>query len=78
MVLAGMIVLLAGMMLVHYRLSAPTQTFEKLTALAALTKIASPSLSSAYYEPRLLSESSSHPAYPQMHSIDRTDFVYAR
>lgn len=78
MVLMGLVVILVGAMLTHYSISRDSQVYDKLSALTALTKIGSPSISSAYYEPRLLNESSSHSAYPQMPSIDRTDFVYAR
>ena len=46
--------------------------------ITRLTNISAPSLSVSYYEPRVLySEQASNPAYPQMQSIDRMDFIYA-
>jgi len=43
------------------------------------SKIASPSLSVAYYEPRILFfEAAVNPAYPQMQTINKMDLVYAK
>jgi len=47
--------------------------------IAALTHFAAPSLSVAYYAPRILfREDVSNPAYPQMPEINRMDFVYEK
>jgi hypothetical protein len=43
------------------------------------TNIVSPSLSVAYYEPRILfSEEAVNPAYPQMQTINKMDLIYAK
>ena len=47
--------------------------------ITALTQFSIPSLSVAYYEPRVLFyETASNPAYPQMQPINRMDFVYEK
>ncbi len=47
--------------------------------IVSITKIASPALSVAYYEPRiLLHEQAVNPAYPQMQTINKMDLVYGK
>ena len=48
-----------------------------LSMLANITKLSSPSLSVAYYEPRVfLYDEDSNPAYPQMQTMNKMDLVY--
>lgn len=62
----------------HYVTYDNTTQKEKLSAIASITKLSSPSLSVAYYEPRiLLHEVAQNPAYPQMQTMNRMDLVYA-
>ncbi len=50
---------------------------EMLSSIAKVTKLSSPSLSVAYYEPRVLFyDEASNPAYPQMQAINKMDLVY--
>ncbi len=52
------------------------ETNQKITAL---TQFSTPTLSVAYYEPRVFFyETASNPAYPQMQPINRMDFVYEK
>jgi len=47
--------------------------------MVKITKISSPSLSVAFYEPRVLFyENAQNPAYPQMQAIDKMDVVYEK
>ncbi len=47
--------------------------------ITSLTNFSTPSLSVAYYEPRVLFyESASNPAYPQMQPINKMDFIYEK
>lgn len=56
-----------------------SKSHDKSLIITRLTNISAPSLSVAYYEPRVLySEQASNPAYPQMQSIERMSFVYAK
>ncbi len=69
---------LVGMVLLHY-ISYDGSTSQKmLQDLSRVTNISSPSLSVAYYEPRILFyEHRDNPAYPQMQPLNRMDFIYA-
>ena len=50
-----------------------------LSSVVRVTHIAEPSLSVSYYESRVMSpHSSTNISYPEMSSIDRMDFVYAK
>ena len=52
---------------------------EENQKITALTHFSAPTLSVAYYEPRVLFyETASNPAYPQMQPINRMDFVYEK
>jgi len=47
--------------------------------ISSVTQLSSPSLSVAYYEPRVLfDEEVENPAYPQMLPLNRMDLVYAK
>jgi len=74
----GLLIMLTAIPVFHYNHLQCAVNDEKLSALVVLTGFSAPSLSSAYYESRLLNETVIHPAYPQMQIIDRTDFVYVR
>lgn len=72
-----MILLLAGFVLVHYVTHNGISSQEMLSSVTKLTKLSSPSLSVAYYEPRVLFyEKALHPAYPQMQTMNKMDIVY--
>jgi hypothetical protein len=52
---------------------------DSIDNLSMLTKITSPSLSSNWYEARLLCmDRRKNPIYPEMSSIDKMEFVYAK
>jgi hypothetical protein len=72
-----MILSLAGFILVHYVTYNGTSSQTILSSVAKVTKFSSPSLSVAYYEPRVLFyEKALNPAYPQMQIINKMDLVY--
>ena len=72
-----MILSLAGFMLVHYVTHNGISSQEMLGSVAKVTKLSSPSLSVAYYEPRVLFyEDALNPAYPQMQTMNKMDLVY--
>ena len=49
------------------------------SAVAKVTNISSASFSVAYYEPRVsVLDTTSHPAYPQMQTINKMDLIYAK
>lgn len=52
---------------------------EILSSVTKVTKLSSPSLSVAYYEPRVLFyDETSNPSYPQMQAINKMELVYAQ
>ena len=76
-IVISMILSLAGFVLVHYVTHNSISSQEVLSSVAKVTKLSSPSLSVAYYEPRVLFyEEDINPAYPQMQTINKMDLVY--
>ena len=72
-----MILLLAGFVTVHYVTHNGSSSQEMLSSVTKVTKLSSPSLSVAYYEPRVLFyKETLNPAYPQMQTINKMDLVY--
>ena len=62
---------------VHYLLySTPKE--QNIQTLSRLTTFSSPSLSVAFYEPRLPSGNAMHPSYPSMPSLNKRGFIYAQ
>jgi len=52
---------------------------ESIKSISLLTKISSPSMSSSWYESRLLYlDESENPIYPEMSRVDKMEFVYAK
>jgi len=52
---------------------------ESIESISSLTKISSPSISSSWYEPRLLYlDERENPIYPEMSRVDKMEFVYAQ
>jgi len=77
--LSGLLVAMVMMMGLHYFFSGGGRTTEEIDHIAALSHLASPSLSVAWYEPELHgTERAGNCAYPEMMPIDRMDFVYAK
>ena len=75
--LALFLLLLTSAMLSHFLLYNSSMQSKKLLSIVGLTKIASPVLSSAFYAPReLFTIDVSNPAYPQMQTINKMDFIY--
>jgi len=76
----GLFVLLMAVGIVsHYMTYNATEQASEISRIVSLTKLASPSLSVAFYEPRIfLLEHAANPAYPQMQPINKMDFVYAK
>ena len=73
-----LLVVVITMVTLHY-MSYDTQTPQrKIDDITSLSKLSSLSLSVAYYEPRQANEIESNPAYPQMNSINKMDFIYAK
>ncbi len=69
--------LLTGLVLLHYLTYDGNSSQKMLTSVTKITKLSSPSLSVAYYEPRVLSSKETlNPAYPQMEVINKMDLVY--
>ena len=78
-ILVSMVLLLAGFVLVHYVTHNGISSKEMLSSVTKVTKLSSPTLSVAYYEPRVLSyEEVLNPAYPQMQTMNKMDLVYAK
>ncbi len=72
-----MILFLAGFVLVHYVTYNGISSQKMLSSVTKITKLSSPSLSVAYYEPRVLFyEEAINPAYPQMQTMNKMDLVY--
>ncbi len=63
-----------GVIGVHYMLSQPNPHLAHLTEATGISSLA---LGSAYYEPRFLLTAPQNPAYPQMPSPSRLDYIYA-
>jgi hypothetical protein len=77
--LATFLFLLVVLIFAHYSFSDRQQITDAINRVAGLTQMASLSLGSAYYEPRVKRiERNGNPVYPEMMSINRMDFVYAR
>ena len=76
--IVAVLCMMVGITGVHYLYTVThTGTPAALSAVTELTGLSSPSLSSAFYEPRLLyRQKAENPAYPDMLPINRTDFVY--
>ena len=70
---------MAVAVLLHYTMHDVTVQKSEISRIVSLTKLATPSLSVAFYEPRVfLLENAVNPAYPQMQPINKMDFVYAK
>ena len=79
LVIAAFLIVLVGMVSAHYMSYHHNAAHTMLQRISSVTHISSPSLSAAYYEPRLLfGESMLNPAYPQMPTMNKMDFVYAQ
>jgi hypothetical protein len=79
LILTLFLILLIGFTFGHYISCDRKSPEEKIAAVSELTKMTSPSLSVAYYEPRLLIlDKAVNPSYPDMPAIDRTDFIYEK
>jgi hypothetical protein len=71
------LVLLLTVLVGHYVTHDGVVQNSSLSMLANITKLSSPSLSVAYYEPRLFCyDEDSNPAYPQMQTMNKMDMVY--
>ena len=71
-----LIIIATGM---HYVLGDREGVSDGINAVSRMVRMSSPSFSVAYYEPRIHGiEKSGNIAYPEMMSIDRMDFVYAK
>lgn len=78
-ILVSLLMLMVGIAFIHYAGTSSQASQQDLERISTVTQIVSPSLSVAYYEPRVLFvEKGSNPAYPQMQPIDKMDFVYAK
>jgi len=73
------VLLLVSFIFIHYLTHNGISSQERLKSIAKVTKLSSPSLSVAYYEPRLFCyDEDSNPAYPQMQTMNKMDLVYAK
>jgi len=78
-ILVSVMIVLTGFISLHYVTHHGTKQKEMLNNVAKVTAFSSPSLSAAYYEPRVLFfEDAANPAYPQMQTINKMDLVYAQ
>ena len=65
-------------MLGHYIYNDTQTIYHSIQNMTTLTKGATLSLSTAYYEPRIRLQTRGNPAYPQMQTMNRMDFIYAK
>ncbi len=78
-ILVSMVLLLVSFVVVHYLTHNGMYSKEILSSVTKVTKLSSPSLSVAYYEPRVLFyDETSNPSYPQMQAINKMELVYAQ
>ena len=71
------LVLLLTVLIGHYVTHDGVMQSSSLSTLSSITRLSSPSLSVAYYEPRLFCyDEDSNPAYPQMQTMNKMDLVY--
>ena len=76
-ILVSIVLLLAGFVFIHYFTYNGSSSKKTLGSITKITEISSPSLSVAFYEPRVLFyEEALNPAYPQMQRINKMDLVY--
>jgi len=69
----------ACFMLIHYITYDSSASQKMLSHIVNVTKLSSPSLSVAYYEPRVLfRDEVVNPVYPQMQIMNKMDFVYGK
>lgn len=68
----------AGGVSLHYASYDRESKLDRINAITSMTDISSPALSTSFYEPRFLNERVTHPAYPQMPTINKMGFVYAK
>lgn len=77
--LSALLLFMIGIVMVHYVSTDKEGMVRQLNTIAGVSRISSPSLSVAYYEPRLRRiEKADNCAYPEMLPLDRMDFVYAQ
>ncbi len=73
------IVLLIALTSLHYMTHHIHVSHTIAGAVVKVTNISSASFSVAYYEPRIsVLDTTSHPAYPQMQTINKMDLIYAK
>lgn len=78
-ILISIVLLLVSFIFIHYLTHNGISSQEMLKSVTKVTKLSSPSLSVAYYEPRVLCyDEDSNPAYPQMQTMNKMDLVYAK
>ena len=76
-ILISIVLLLTGFVAVHYLTYNGVSSQKTLSSVTKITEISSPSLSVAYYEPRVLFyEKTLNPAYPQMQTMNKMDLIY--
>ncbi|MDM5271449.1 hypothetical protein PGH07_04600 [Sulfurovum sp. zt1-1] len=75
--MVSFLIVLATLTVSHYLCVDRTSQKEAFSQVVAVTGLASPSFSTAFYEPNVLGEKIEHPVFPQMQSLNRMDFVYA-
>jgi len=75
---AVLLIISIGAMFGHYLYKDTQLLQDHIQKITILTKGSTLSFSTAYYEPRIAIQTSSNPAYPQMQTINRMDFIYAK
>jgi hypothetical protein len=74
---AGVLLLLLAGVLLHYLMTDRSGLQARIDRTVAVTGLAAPALCAAWYEPRLRRfEASLNPAYPELLTPDRQNFVY--
>jgi len=74
---ASAVLFLALFVFLHYITYSSASSQSMLNSLVKVTKFSTPSLSVAYYEPRILFyKDAQNPAYPQMQAINKMDLIY--
>lgn len=78
-ILISIVLVLASFVIVHYLVNNTIKSKDILASIVKVTNFSTPSLSTTYYEPRVLFyDNAVNPAYPQMYTIDKMDLIYAK
>jgi hypothetical protein len=80
MSLFAVLLLLSGGVAIHFLRYDRASMHAAIASVVTVSQMAQPARGAAWYEGRFVhrTESSSNPAYPELKSASRSDFVYAQ